>query len=275
MKATIIGSRGFVGRHLVCHLRELGIEPYCPTRNEPLVDRDLGTVFYCAGITADFRSKPLEAVESHVCSPIRLIQGCDITHFVYFSSSRIYSNLSTGIENAVLAIDTSDADQLYNVSKIAGEMSVISSGIDYHIVRPSNIIGDNWKSRDFVYSITKDALEHGLIQLYNSFESAKDYIGIDYVVESTTQLVRDRAPSGVYNISSGTNISHAQIVDLIVRYTKCTVEALPGAQTVIFPIINNHKIVEFIGRSPENPLDTLDRELELHCAKIRAAAQPN
>ena len=52
---TVIGASGFIGGRLVQALRAQGAEVHAPTRSDPeLFARDLGRVFYCAGLTGDW-----------------------------------------------------------------------------------------------------------------------------------------------------------------------------------------------------------------------------
>ena len=67
MHYTVLGSSGFIGKHVAEALRCRGYAPFCPGREEDTSRRDLGTVFYCIGLTADFRQRPLETVDAHVC----------------------------------------------------------------------------------------------------------------------------------------------------------------------------------------------------------------
>ena len=64
---VIIGGAGFIGRHLKQRLEELKIDYFNPARGETL-DRPLGDVVYCIGLTADFRSRPCDTIDAHVCA---------------------------------------------------------------------------------------------------------------------------------------------------------------------------------------------------------------
>ena len=74
---TVLGAGGFIGRHLVAHFRAQG-------RRVAAVDRarlpefmeggEAGHVFYCIGLTADFRARPLETAEAHAGLLARVLQ---------------------------------------------------------------------------------------------------------------------------------------------------------------------------------------------------------
>ena len=70
---TVLGSSGFVGAHLVRHLRSRGDEVLRPGR-DAVVNGDLGHVVYAIGLTADFRTQPYATIEAHVSRLARLLE---------------------------------------------------------------------------------------------------------------------------------------------------------------------------------------------------------
>ena len=69
MKATVLGGQGFIGGHLVSHLRSTGGHCWVPGRDDPeVLRRELGSVFYCVGLTADFRARPFATIDAHAAS---------------------------------------------------------------------------------------------------------------------------------------------------------------------------------------------------------------
>ena len=89
-KITVLGASGFIGSHLVRELDARGLDHEAPPREEDLGGRDLATVIDCAGITADFRERPLDVAESHVCLVERVLRTSRCESFTYLSSAGIY-----------------------------------------------------------------------------------------------------------------------------------------------------------------------------------------
>src|SRR5687768_14738265 len=87
---TVLGSQGFVGRHVVQELEQRGLPYFAPPREAPLSGTPLGDVIYCIGLTADFRSRPFETVEAHVVKLRDVLEGCDLDSLLYLSSTRVY-----------------------------------------------------------------------------------------------------------------------------------------------------------------------------------------
>ena len=72
---TILGARGFVGSRLKAQLEAVGQAPFCPAKDDPAVfQEDLGVVYDCAGLTADYAARPFDTVEAHATLVARLAQ---------------------------------------------------------------------------------------------------------------------------------------------------------------------------------------------------------
>jgi UDP-glucose 4-epimerase len=92
MHATVIGGRGFIGQVLVQHLHTLGWSVWVPERDHgwPDSERELGHIFYCAGLTADYLQHPERTVEAHVSLLARVLQS---THFTSLGLSVVHTPL--------------------------------------------------------------------------------------------------------------------------------------------------------------------------------------
>src|SRR5690242_11980273 len=139
---TVLGSKGFVGSHVVERLNALGIGYQAPSREENLNQKDLGTIIYCIGLTADFRTRPLDTVEAHVCKLLEVMRNCRYEKIVYLSSTRIYDTTSgVAEEEDAFRVLPGNPGDFYNISKIMGEAMIRPLGERGHIVRLSNVYG--------------------------------------------------------------------------------------------------------------------------------------
>jgi nucleoside-diphosphate-sugar epimerase len=126
MRATVVGAAGFIGRRLVAHLRGLGWDCRAPARDDAtFVGDGLGTVFYCAGLTADYAGRPHDTVRSHVGLLNEILARSRFDALVYLSSTRLYDGLpDTGWlvdEDTPLALDPARPRHFYDLSKALGE----------------------------------------------------------------------------------------------------------------------------------------------------------
>ncbi len=262
---TVLGATGFIGSRLAAHLRAAGHEVATPARGE--IDTPalaLGHAFYCIGLTAGFRSRPLETVEAHVCLLRRLLAQASFESLTYLSSTRVYAGAaaSEACEDSPLRLDPNQPSDLYNLSKLMGESLCLQGGrANMRAVRLSNVVGGkSAASEDFIPALLEEA-RHGRITLRSDPESAKDYIHIDDVVAMLPAIAlggRHR----LYNLASGIRITHRTWVEAIARHFKASVTYLPAAPRVDFPPVSIARIAAEFGFSPRPPLETCLAALE-------------
>src|SRR4030095_6163122 len=149
MSFTVLGGSGFIGSHLVAHLRSMGYECRVLGRDYSAeLDNALGHVIYCVGVTGDFRWRPLETVSAHVCHLIPLLERGRCDSITYLSSTRVYSKQTSPM--CALTVDPGNPDHLYNVSKLMGESVCLTKhSQSAKVVRVSNVYGMDLQSHNF------------------------------------------------------------------------------------------------------------------------------
>jgi nucleoside-diphosphate-sugar epimerase len=246
-RSTVIGASGFIGRHLVAHLASEGAEVLAPSRgSDALFSEDLGHVFYCAGLTADWRNRPLDLVHAHVGYLVEILKRARFTSLVYLSSTRVYKRAAVATEDAPLSALPSDPDDMFNLSKLLGESACLADASRAaRVVRISNVYGPDYLSDNFLASILRDAVR-GRVVLRTSLASAKDYVGVDEVVALLPRIASSGA-ARVYNLASGINTESRELCDEIARLTGCALEVAEGAPTTTFPVISVERIRQEFG----------------------------
>ena len=160
MKFTVFGGSGFIGRQLVDYLEEHGHQVFAIRRGViPDSNRELGHVIYAIGLTGDFRSRPFDTVEAHVCQLSKLLRVCNFESWLYLSSTRIYSGLPSGIiatEEIAVPMMT-NADNLYDLSKMLGEsLCITQEAKNVRVARLSNVYGRGQSTQTFLGSILNE-----------------------------------------------------------------------------------------------------------------------
>jgi len=183
MRFTILGANGFIGSNLTNYLQTKNCEIFTPKISE-IQSENLGHVIYCIGITSDFRERPYDTVNSHVTLLNDILKNRNFESFLYLSSTRVYMNSSSTKEENSINVNPNNFTEIYNISKIMGEsICLASKKTNVKIARLSNVIGNNFESNDFIFSLIHDAIKNKEILLHSQLESEKDYISVDDVVE--------------------------------------------------------------------------------------------
>ncbi len=240
-QATLIGGQGFVGRHLDAHLRAIGWTCEVISRNDKEIpQRHLGHVFYCAGLTADFRERPFDTVEAHVSYLAQWLKLGEFDSLTYLSSTRVYANAASTFENTTLLVSPEVAGDLYNLSKLMGESLCLQSGRSVRIARLSNVYGLQMPEKNFLAEVLSAAVRDKNVRFRSAPESEKDYISVHDVVVALPRIALDGG-DGIFNLASGVNVSNQMIADYLTKAgVVCEFET--NAPSIKFPRIDTQKL---------------------------------
>ncbi|MFZ6755935.1 NAD-dependent epimerase/dehydratase family protein [Undibacterium sp. Ji50W] len=253
-RATLIGGRGFIGRHLYQALQATGWNSYVAEKADPrLMDEDLGHVFYCAGLTADFRQRPYATVDAHVHLLSGILQHSRFASLTYLSSTRVYAGATSTDEQAALTVNPQLAGDLYNISKLMGESLCLSSQRNVRVVRLSNVYGQGMPEQNFLSDILRDAAGSKKLLFRSAASSEKDYIAVADVARCLP-LIATAGETGIYNLARGHNTSHASLAaQLQALGVACAFE--DQAPELRFPQISTTKLNALCG-SMQGDLNT-------------------
>lgn len=259
MKFTVLGGAGFIGGHLVRHLRQQGHEVLTPPRSvASLRGEKLGHVIYAIGLTGDFRTRLKETIEAHVDVLQRLMDGADFESWLYLSSTRVYGGLAKdqkATEDAVLSLKPS-LDSLYDLSKLLGEAICLATGnAKVRIARLSNVYGAGQSEHTFLGSIIRDAATRGKVSIGEAPGSSKDYISVSDVAGYLAKIAA-QGTERLYNVASSRPVTHQQLADVI-RKCGCPVEFVTGAPVRAFPALDTARLVSEFGHPAHSVIEDI------------------
>lgn len=256
MKISIFGHTGFIGSNMVKFLKDKKIEYEKLDINDPQIfEKNLGHVIYCIGVVGDFKERPFDTVESHVCLLARILKNCKFESFLYLSSTWIYSD-STMEEDEVV-VNSTRINDLYKIAKLMGESLCLAlNSKKIKIVRLSTVVGENVSQGTFLASVIHDAVFKNKIIVHMSPSSEKDYVDIDDVVEILLKIIL-KGKNKVYNVASGYGIKVKDIIDEIKKITNCEIHFQSDATERILPKTNISKIQNEFGFVPSSIFDKL------------------
>lgn len=273
MRYTIFGASGFIGSQVAELAKANNHDVYCPGRNALLTKNNLGHVIYSIGMTADFRRKPHQTIDAHVTLLQQILQTCEFETFTYLSSTRVYQHCSepSVTEESPLTVQSQNPGDLYNLSKLLGESILQAHGGEIRIARLSNVVGNDVMSNNFLFSVLRDCVHKGHVELQQTLDSAKDYINVSDVTNQLLQL-GPAGSNGIYNLASGINTTHKQLLEVITELTGATVKVAANAVQYSFPLINIDRIRQDFQFQSRNVIEYLPALVKQVRRSTKAAA---
>lgn len=215
-KYTILGASGFVGSRILKMLKSEGKECYAPAKGEAeIFERDLGRVFYCIGLTADYAQRPFDTVEAHVGYLARILEKAKFDRLVYLSSTRLYDSLQIGggTEEANIVFNPFNPRHIYDLSKALGEnLCMTVSGGRASVARLSCVFDDAPGSPGFLSELINRLRVERSFVLDSSSGYARDYVSLNDVV-LMLRIILDSGRNEIFNVASGENVTNQEIVD--------------------------------------------------------------
>lgn len=250
-KFTILGSTGFIGRHLSLFLESAGHSVLSVPRDATSLEPygDLGHVIYAIGLTGG-RAEPSAMIEAHVEKLRQFMDKAQFSSWLYLSSTRPYGYLPEGTvaceETPIPLAPVSG--QIFDISKLLGEAFCLShKNPAVRVARLSNVYGADQSPHTFFGSIFRDLGSKGSVTIGESAASGKDYIAIDDAVHLLSQIAL-HGQERLYNVASGQSFLHGDMAQKI-KSMGYDIHFADGGATRLFPRICVDKIAKEFGHT--------------------------
>ena len=260
MNFTVIGSTGFIGSAITKKLIKENHTVLTPQKNDKtLFTSSLGHVIYAAGVTADFRSQPFNPLRSNTSLLADILEKSEFDSLLYCSSARVYRHSENTQEDTTIYLNPNDLEDLYDLTKITAEAMCHATGRTFvRIVRLTNVIGQDFKSQNFLFDIIRSACDHSHIKLRTTIDSCKDYILIDDLLNILPKIAT-KGRYSCYNVGSGYNISNQELLKPIISATNARLDIETDAQKIMLPPINIDRLCDEFSFIPSPILDYIPK----------------
>jgi nucleoside-diphosphate-sugar epimerase len=138
---------------------------------------------------------------------------------VFASSSSVYGNAAT--------TPTPESEELvpispYGVTKLAAEKLCVAYARDHNLaitsLRYFSVYGPRQRPDMAMYRLIDCALTGRAFEVYGHGEQRRDFTFVSDVVQATMLAgAADVAPGEVYNVSGGSQVTLAEVIDLVAR----------------------------------------------------------
>ena len=267
----VFGAAGYLGRHLCRELTSQGHSFKAVTReNWPEPGADLGNVIFTIGMNANFRGRPFETYDAHIGRLTHVLTRYRFRSLLYVSSTRVYLGAGSTREGAPLVVVPTLPDQIFNISKLAGEALCLSQDdAAFRIARLSNVYGEDDRSEVFLTAVFREALETGSVTFHTAPTSSKDYIHIDDAARALITIAR-AGTERIYNLAAGENTTNTEIARLL-SAAGISCRFAPNAPSVRFPEIETSHL-RALGIRPARLSDLLPTVFQGMAAGLRKSA---
>jgi UDP-glucose 4-epimerase len=225
-----IFDRMYVNRKLVENIEaQVEIVEADISRTEDVVDalRDADTVIDLIHTTVPGSSMndPAYDVESNVVASVRWLSRLgetSVRKLIFVSSGgTVYGLPQIGLINERHPTDPINS---YGITKLAIEkyvaMYASMSGIDYVIMRPSNVYGEGQRLHigQGVIGVLIDRALHGeSFEVWGTGDELRDYLYIDDFVAAVMKVMEYVGPHRVFNVGAGVGRSVRDIIAILQR----------------------------------------------------------
>ncbi len=286
VRALITGASGFVGNHLVAHLREQGDHTLCPdtdiTDREALItvfDRLRPEVVYHLAAQADVGGSwdhPVETLKVNVEGTMNVLDAARLagaTRVLAVNSADVYGV----VDQSELPLSESSEirpTSPYAASKAAAEMLCIQAtrgyGLDVIRARSFNHLGpgqsDRFVASAIAHRIVDNEVGGATSVKIGNLAARRDFTDVRDVVRAYRLLVLSGRAGEVYNVCSGVDRSIREIAEMLVGLAdnQMTLDPDPDLMRPVDLLVvrgDNSKLREATGWEPliqiENTLSDL------------------
>jgi UDP-glucose 4-epimerase len=210
---------------------------------------------------------PVYDISSNVAATVgwlRLLDKTNVRRILYVSSGgTVY-----GLPESLPITETHPTNPIcsYGITKLAIEkytaMFADMFGIDYLILRPSNVYGPGQRlnvGQGVIGILARRALDGQPLEVWGTGSNLRDYLFIDDLTEAITALIVYEGQERVFNVSSGVGHSVVQIISVLEQHIQ------PFPMVTHFPertfdttinILDPSRIYAEIGWRPAIDLET-------------------
>lgn len=206
MRVLVVGGTGFLGTHISLALTGQGYEVSVAGRESlaQALESNASAIVWAAGGRANTRE---ELQEQHIDAPLRALATLGAgNRFVFLSSGEVYGPSKVPFCEGAVATGSSD----YALAKIAGEEVLRSAaekqGVKLVCFRVALAYGQGQVGSMFLPSLVRHLVERAPFATSPGAQT-RDFIYASDVADATAMALANGAPTGLFNLGSGVEIS--------------------------------------------------------------------
>lgn len=180
-------------------------------------------------------------------------------HFIYFSSSMVYGNFTSG---SVTEETNCDPLGIYGALKFAGEKLVIAYnqvfGLPYTILRPSALYGERCVSRRVGQIFIENAMQGLNVSISGDGSDRLDFTYIEDLTDGVVKILEnENSKNNIFNLTYGSSRSIKEMADILSgHFPHIKINYLPKDK--LMPdrgTLSVDKARRLLGYKPQYPLE--------------------
>ena len=242
-KILCSGSSGFIGRHLVEELQNLGYSVrgfdiknfeaedirFRPELRKIFKYYKPDIVIHLATLTGVRNSvkKPAEYFETNITGTYNMLDIASrsgVKKFIFFSSSSVYGDRKCPLKEDVICDNQLSP---YAVSKITGELLCrMFKDLPTIIVRPFTVYGENPRKDQVIYKIIKAAKTGKVFQKFGDGNSIRGYTNVHDLIDGVIKLIdyKQKDNYEVFNLGGSEQVQLNKLIEIVKeKYSKLKV----------------------------------------------------
>lgn len=283
MRALVTGAGGFVGKHLLAHLRAAGheaLESHADVTDAQAVLAEFlsarpGVAFHLAAqaFVPESFGDPMRTYAvnvrgtANVLASVRALQSEGVrTRLLFTSSADVYGPHAPQ-EYPMEETTPAHPANPYAASKLAAEALVLGEvrafGIDAIVTRAFNHIGPGQDARfavaSFAAQLAAAANGGAALMHVGNLQAKRDFLDVRDVVAAYGALAERGSSGEIYNVCSGTAVSMREVLGELIRIAHVPIEVREDPQRMRATDVplaygSNRKLRDACGWSPAIPL---------------------
>ena len=181
------------------------------------------------------------------------------THVIYFSSSMVYGNFTSGSVNEETKCEPIG---IYGNLKFAGELIVKSYnqvfGLPYTIIRPSALYGERCVSRRVGQIFIENLLTKKDISINGDGDDKLDFTYIEDLISGVEKCCNNKkAYNQIFNLTYGHSRSISELIEIL-RKNFQNIKVKKNPREAFMPergTLDISKAKDLIGYSPKNSIE--------------------
>lgn len=162
-------------------------------------------------------------VDTNITGTKILLEACNkykVSKFIYLSSDQLYPKLSLNSNVKHTELDNPQPETMLSISQLAAENLIINSGINYNILRLSNVYGPRQEASHFIPKIISKVLSNQKIFIEENGLNTYEWTHVFDVSSAILTILKEELDNQIINLSSGQECSLIEIVQFICNAMK-------------------------------------------------------